>query len=97
MRASEEKSFDWGSTYRFGTYNSVMVNAYKALARLARGDREGARVEIEPDAGARQPHRGALPSARSRPTGSKPKESGRRIRRTAKPWRRPSKVRNTAS
>ena len=46
MRASEEASFNWGSTYRFGTYDAVMVNVYKALAMLGRGDRDGARVEL---------------------------------------------------
>jgi uncharacterized protein len=46
MRASEEASFNWGSTYRFGTYDAVMVNAYKAFAMLGRGDRDGARVEL---------------------------------------------------
>lgn len=46
MRRSEEASFSWGTTYRFGTYDAVMVNAYKALAMLGRGDRDGARVEL---------------------------------------------------
>jgi|GEM_PF-2413293 len=46
MRASEEASFNWGSTYRFGTYDAVMVNAYKALANLGRGDLDNARVEL---------------------------------------------------
>ncbi|MBY0334995.1 MAG: hypothetical protein K2X11_00150 [Acetobacteraceae bacterium] len=46
MRAREEANFDWGQTYRFGTYDAVMVNAYKAFAMLGRGDRDGARVEM---------------------------------------------------
>jgi hypothetical protein len=46
MRASEEASFSWGSTYRFGTYDAVMVNAYKALANLGSGDLDAARVEL---------------------------------------------------
>ena len=46
MRASEEANFNWGRTYRFGTYDAVMVNAYKAFAMLGRGDRDGARVEL---------------------------------------------------
>jgi hypothetical protein len=46
MRAVEEASFNFGTTYRFGTYDAVMVNAYKALAMLGRGDRDNARVEM---------------------------------------------------
>jgi hypothetical protein len=46
MRASEEATFNWGSTYRFGTYDAVMVNAHKAFAMLGRGDRDGVRVEL---------------------------------------------------
>lgn len=46
MRRSEEADFNWGRTYRFGTYDAVMVNAYKSLAMLGRGDRDGARVEL---------------------------------------------------
>jgi hypothetical protein len=46
MRAVEEASFNFGTTYRFGTYDAVMVNAYKAIAMLGRGDRDNARVEM---------------------------------------------------
>lgn len=46
MRAADEASFNWGRTYRFGTYDAVMVNAYKAFAMLGRGDAENARVEL---------------------------------------------------
>jgi hypothetical protein len=46
MRRSEEANFSWGSSYRFGTYDAVMVNAYKAFAMLGRNDRENARVEL---------------------------------------------------
>lgn len=46
MRASEEASFNWGSTYRFGTYDAVMVNTYKALAQLGLRDPDAARVEL---------------------------------------------------
>jgi len=46
MRRSEEASFNWGNSYRFGTYDAVMVNAYKSLGMLGRADRDGARVEL---------------------------------------------------
>lgn len=46
MRASEEANFNWGSTYRFGSYDAVMVNTYKALAMLGTGDTANARVEM---------------------------------------------------
>lgn len=46
MRASEQASFNWGSTYRFGSYDAVMLNTYKALAMLGMGDTANARVEV---------------------------------------------------
>ncbi|MCR0980964.1 hypothetical protein [Roseomonas populi] len=46
MRASDVADFNWGSTYRFGSYDAVMVNAYKAAANLGRGDLQNARVEL---------------------------------------------------
>lgn len=46
MRAADEANFNWGRTYRFGTYDAVMVNAYKAFAMLGRGDTAGARIEL---------------------------------------------------
>lgn len=46
MRASDVANFSWGRTYRFGTYDAVMVNAYKAMANLGRNDPAGARVEL---------------------------------------------------
>ncbi len=46
MRAADEATFNWGRTYRFGTYDAVMVNAYKAFAMLGRGDAANARVEL---------------------------------------------------
>ncbi len=46
MRGVEEAGLNFGQTYRFGTYDAVMVNAYKAMAMLGRGDRDNARVEM---------------------------------------------------
>jgi len=46
MRASEAASFNWGSTYRFGSYDAVMVNVYKAVAQLGLRDPAAARVEL---------------------------------------------------
>lgn len=46
MRAADEATFNWGRTYRFGTYDGAMVNTYKAIAMLGRGDPANARVEL---------------------------------------------------
>lgn len=46
MTTVEGSNFNWNSTYRFGSYDAAMVNTYKAFAALSRGDRDGARVEI---------------------------------------------------
>ncbi len=46
MNQVEQANFRFDSSYRFGTYDVAMVNTYKALASLGRGDREGARVEL---------------------------------------------------
>ena len=46
MTTVEGSNFNWNSTYRFGSYDAAMVNTYKAFAALSRGDRDGARAEI---------------------------------------------------
>ncbi|MDB5379641.1 MAG: hypothetical protein JWR00_4087, partial [Rubritepida sp.] len=45
INESEAASFNWGTSYRFGGYDAVMVNTYKTLAMLANRDLNGARVE----------------------------------------------------
>ena len=46
MSQVEGANFTFDTSYRFGSYDAAMVNTYKALANLARGDRDGARVEM---------------------------------------------------
>lgn len=46
MSARDTQTTNLGRVYRYGAYDAVMVNTYKAMAMLASGNPEGARVEF---------------------------------------------------
>jgi len=46
MSTRDTQSTNLQRVYRYGAYDAVMVNTYKALAMLASGNHDGARVEF---------------------------------------------------